>query len=67
MAVVVFGVWLIYTWMEIGVWIIGKEGKGEREEEKINLPVMFGFHTPQKAMPLFLNHTPKDKNPFSHS
>ena len=44
--------------------IIGKEGKGERELEKINLPVMFCFHTPQKAKPLFLNHTPKDKNPF---
>ena len=36
-----------------------KEGKGEREEEKINLPVMSCFHTPQKAMPLFINHTPK--------
>ena len=43
------------------------ERKGEREEEKINLPVMFCFHTPQKAMPLFLNHTPKDKNPFPDS
>ena len=41
--------------------IIGKERKGEREEEEINLPVMFCFHTPQKAMPLFLNHTPKEK------
>ena len=53
--------------MEIGVRIIGKEGKGKREEEEINLPVMFCFHTPQKAMPLFLNHTPKDKNPFLDS
>ena len=47
--------------------IIGKGGKGKREEEKINLPVIFRFHTPQKAMPLFLNHTPKDKKLFSDS
>ena len=32
--------------MEIGVRIIGKEGKGEMEEEKINLPVIFSFHAP---------------------
>ena len=44
-----------------------KKGKGEREEEEINLPVMFCFHTPRKAMPLFLNHTLKDKNPFLDS
>ena len=53
--------------MEIGVRIIGKEGKGKREEEEIHLPVMFCFHTPQKAMPLFLNPTPKDKNTFLDS
>ena len=47
--------------------IIGKEGKGEREEENINLPVMVCFHTPQNAMPLFLKHTLKDKNPLSDS
>ena len=29
-AVIVLGVWLMYTRMEIGVRIIGKEGKGER-------------------------------------
>ena len=58
-AVVVLGVWLMYTWMEIGVRIIGNEGKGEREEKKINLPVMFCFHTQQKAMPLKFKPHPK--------
>ena len=29
-AVIVLGVWLMYTGMEIGVRIIRKEGKGER-------------------------------------
>ena len=50
-----------------GNWSKDNRKRGEREEEEINLPVMFCFHTPQKAMPLFLNHTPKDENPFLDS
>ena len=50
-----------------GNWSEDNRKRSEREEEEINLPMMFCFHTPQKAMPLFLNHTPKDKNPFSDS